>query len=124
MNDKPQDEFDCEEIERELKEISPWPWKHVAGEDEYEGNRIQDKNEKSIMCDMKYYPSCPEIIDQEFIFKSPQRLAAAVKRIRDLEKELERLKAPVGNGTDLSKYVGLNGQITPYGFKLKSSDEE
>lgn len=75
------EEFDLEQIERELKEISPWPWIASVYRDEWylDGPPIIN------------YDGCHGEADTKFIAKSPQRLAAAVKRIRELENIINEM---------------------------------
>lgn len=151
--------LDLDEIERELKEISSWPWKCglPVGATTYigTGTNIIDG-----------YNFGVRNLDANFIAKSPQRLAAAVKRIRFLEDKLNKYQLRIEKAaisppdalnksadyldgwveglesimdplslkssneqedrTDLSKFIGLDGEITPDGFKIrnkKSSDK-
>lgn len=106
MTPNPQnaDKFDVEEVERELNKISFWPWKRSETGNLFTiSNKLTNKTLNVLNPDetkkgakrIAYIPkgiskkSVQQIdIDFNFISKSPQRLAAAVERIKELEEEL------------------------------------
>ena len=112
---EPRDEFDCEEIERELNEIPSWPWRV--------GTRIMYGTNGNYLL-----TTAGGVKEQQtalfFASKSPQRLAAAVKRIRELE-EVIRI------GEDLCVQLHEQNKILPGEYdsfleaieKLKSSEQ-
>ena len=153
MTPNPQnaDKFDVEEVERELNKISFWPWKRSETGNLFTiSNKLTNKTLNVLNPDetkkgakrIAYIPkgiskkSVQQIdIDFNFISKSPQRLAAAVERIRFLEDVVNKYqlrieKAAVSPPNALNKSSDyLDGWVE--GLEsimatsiLKSSDEE
>lgn len=93
-----QDEnLNLDKIERELKEISPWPW-HATIEQEEEVDEIEpiwtvgpynDRTNWKNDCNCNGYGMLKK--DAIFSAQAPQRLAAAVKRIRELENIINEM---------------------------------
>lgn len=94
------EKFDCDEIERHLKEISPWPWKWECEDSTLVALGSVENTLKDHVLSAWRCKACanrdnqclwPNKIDSDFIAKSPQRLAAAVKRIRELENIINEM---------------------------------
>ena len=75
------EELDLKEIEEELKSISPWPW-HSVGCYEIRSNLPK----------VELVGFGIDVHNQIFIAKSPERIAALVKWIRDIQSTLLELK--------------------------------
>lgn len=105
MTPNPQnaDKFDVEEVEKALSEISPWPW--FFKDEKYQGSGAVYPNvitstlhaiahiSSGFTYEYKINSNESErrdALNGLFISKSPQRLAAAVERIRELERGISR----------------------------------
>lgn len=150
MTPNPQnaDKFDVEEVEKALSEISPWPW--FFKDEKYQGSGAVYPNvitstlhaiahiSSGFTYEYKINSNESErrdALNGLFISKSPQRLAAAVERIRFLEDVVNKYqlrieKAAVSPPNALNKSSDyLDGWVE--GLEsimatsiLKSSDEE
>lgn len=90
--------LNLDQIERELKEISVWPW-HATIEQEEDVDETEsiwtvgpynDRPNWKNDCNCHGYGMLKK--DAIFAAKSPQRLSAAVKRIRVLEQQINYFK--------------------------------
>lgn len=92
--------LDIDKIEEELKQISPWPWEAVeCGVDEmFFGMPEAGEGYRNFtdMGDIRH-------VDAEFMAKAPERIAALVKRVRELEEALKCIsEASLNNFSDPS----------------------
>lgn len=89
--------IDIEEIERELTEIQEWPWECDEHYDVYCKNpELTAHPQAAEYGDYKTLASVPfGDSTGPFIAKSPQRLAALVERIRELEQKLKERKQEI-----------------------------
>lgn len=77
--------LDLKQIELELNQITPWPWVQVI---ESWSSTVNTSEPSNLIKD-QVCPQVRRLVDSAFIAKSPERIAALVKRVRELEKALE-----------------------------------
>ena len=82
-------ELNLKQIEDDLEKLSPYPWDEQCC---YEAIRHVIRNvDHDCYCDKKEDHNYFRKYDGQFIAKSPERIAALVKRVRELEEGVKRI---------------------------------
>ena len=84
-----------DEIEAELKQISPWPWAWCNGCSWWRLGKADDQMQHdSVICPTIDSDGHPNLVcrqeDREFLAKSPERLAALCRYVRAAEAYLNQ----------------------------------